>query len=234
MNVLRTQRIWKGQKPNSESRGFWAVQACAPGSFSQILEDLSGVTYVCVPCSAGSSQSSGASQSCTPCPAGDRLAIKHGSKKWDQNDMNPTNPYKSNNLLPSFTLVFLGFEPFTDRHLCAVFRQVNTTTRLEARFARAALRDIIRTVWLVQLQVDVWCGLLDLTPQKWMVQLQPKQKIAGLLEVKKARTSMANWPASNVRTPPVLRESVAWHELVAKSKHQKHQLAGLLRRIVKR
>ena len=45
-------------------------QACPPGKFSEKLNDNKGETYICVPCSKGTSQSSGASDSCTPCKEG--------------------------------------------------------------------------------------------------------------------------------------------------------------------
>lgn len=46
-------------------------QACPPGMFSQKLEDNKGVTYVCVACGKGTSQSSGASLACAPCKTGE-------------------------------------------------------------------------------------------------------------------------------------------------------------------
>jgi hypothetical protein len=45
-------------------------EACPPGMFSQKLEDNKGVTYVCVACGKGTSQSSGASLACAPCKTG--------------------------------------------------------------------------------------------------------------------------------------------------------------------
>ncbi|CAL1127286.1 unnamed protein product [Cladocopium goreaui] len=46
-------------------------EACPPGTFSQMMSDNNGDTYICVPCDKGTSQPSGAALTCTPCKSGE-------------------------------------------------------------------------------------------------------------------------------------------------------------------
>lgn len=46
-------------------------EACPPGTFSQMMSDDNGDTYICVPCDKGTSQPSGAALTCTPCKSGE-------------------------------------------------------------------------------------------------------------------------------------------------------------------